>query len=124
MKVIQRFAAYWLLATASFQPARFESGGVFVPPPLAGGGQVLIELDVSASGEVAKVTVLRSTPPFTDLLREAVEGWRFTAAREPRGEPGELVAVDSKVLVAGFFRPPTLYAAPAGLSRERELQKS
>jgi TonB family protein len=121
MRVIQLFAASWLLATVSFQPARFESGDVFVPPPMAGGGQVLLELDVSASGEVTKVTVLRSTPPFTDLLREAVAGWRFTAARELRGEPGELVAVDSKVLFAGFFRPPTLYTAPARGEAAKDL---
>ncbi len=110
---IQLFVASWLLASDSFQPARFESGDVFAQPPMAGGGQVLLELDVSASGEVAKVTVLRSTPPFTDLLRQAVDGWRFIGAREARGDPEGLVAVDSKVLVAGFFRPPTLYNAPA-----------
>ncbi len=110
---IQLFAASWLLASDSFQPARFESGDVFAQPPMAGGGQVLLEVDVSESGEVSEVTVLRSTPPFTDLLRQAVDGWRFTAAREARGEPEALAAVESKVLVAGFFRPPTLYNAPA-----------
>ncbi len=110
---IQKFVVAWLFVIGSFQPARFHSGEVVVQPPMAGGGQVLLELDVSASGEVTKVTVLRSTPPFTDLLQKAVGGWRFTAAREARGEPEALAAVDSKVLVAGFFRAPTLYNAPA-----------
>jgi TonB family protein len=110
---VQQFVATWLFVIGSFQPARFHSGEVVVQPPMAGGGQVLLELDVSASGEVARVTVLRSTPPFTDLLRKAAGGWRFTAAREARGEPEALAAVDSKVLVAGSFRTPTLYNAPA-----------
>lgn len=105
----------WLLVAESFEPARFESGDVFIQPPMtAGGGEVLLELGVSSSGEVTGVTVLRKTPPFTELLRQAVSGWRFAPAREVLEAPEAPVAIDTKVLVAGFFRPPTLYNAPAG----------
>jgi TonB family protein len=79
----------------------------------AGGGEVLLELQVAASGEVTGVTTLRTTPPFGDLLRQAASGWRFEPAREVQEDPDAPIAVDSKVLVAGFFRPPTLYSAPA-----------
>jgi TonB family protein len=108
------FALPWILAPGSFEPARYESGEAFVQPPVsAGGGEVLLELDVAASGEVRKVDSLRTTPPFADLLRQAAAGWRFSPARAAVEDPASPVAVDSKVLVAGFFRPPTLYNAPA-----------
>ncbi len=112
--IIQLLALSWLLVVDSFEPARFENGDVFIQSPMtAGGGEVLLELEVSSSGEVTGVTVLRKTPPFTDPLRQAVGGWRFAPAREVLEPPEAPVAVNSKVLVAGFFRPPTLYNAPA-----------
>lgn len=112
--IVQLLALSWLFVVDSFEPARFESGDVFIQPPMtAGGGEVLLELGVSSSGEVRAVTVLRTTPPFGDLLRQAVGGWRFAPAREIQEDPEAPVAVESKVLVAGFFRPPTLYNAPA-----------
>src|SRR3990172_13114575 len=111
---IHLLALSWVLVAEPFEPARFESGDLFIQPPMtAGGGEVLLELDVAASGAVAGVTVLRTTPPFADLLQQAVGSWRFAPAREIQEDPETLVAVDSKVLVAGFFRPPTLYNAPA-----------
>lgn len=103
-----------LLAAKPFEPARLESGNVFIQPPTTlGGGEVLLELDVSSSGEVTGVTILRTTPPFGDLLRQAASGFRFTPAREVQEDPESSVAVDSRVLVAGYFRPPTFYDAPA-----------
>jgi TonB family protein len=113
--VIQLLAVSFLFVVVeSFEPARLENGEVFIQPPMtAGGGEVLLELDVTASGGVRSVTVLRTTPPFGDLLRQTASGWRFEPAREVQEDPDSPVAVDSKVLVAGFFRPPTLYNAPA-----------
>jgi len=91
-------------------PARFESGALPAQPLMTqNGGEVFLELDVDASGRVSGVRTLRSTPPFTDLLREAVQGWRFEPARET-GEAEQPTAVESSVLVAGLFRPPTLYS--------------
>ncbi len=113
-KGIHLLALTWVLVAKPFEPARFESGDLFIQPPMTlGGGEVLLELDVSASGDVGTVTVLRTTPPFGDLLRQAASGWRFEPAREVQEDADAPVAVDSKVLVAGFFRPPTLYSAPA-----------
>jgi TonB family protein len=113
-KGIHLLALTWVLLAKPFEPARFESGDFFIQPPMtAGGGDVLLELDVAASGDVRSVTVLRTTPPFGDLLQQAASGWRFEPAREVQESPDAPVAVDSKVLVAGFFRPPTLYNAPA-----------
>jgi TonB family protein len=108
--IIQLLALSWLLTVDSFEPARFESGDVFLTQPLmtAGGGEVLLELDVSSSGEVTGVIVLRKTPPFTELLRQAVSGWRFAPAREVLEPPEAPVAIDSKVLVVGFFQPAML----------------
>jgi TonB family protein len=103
-----------LLAVKSFEPARFESGALFIQPPLTlGGGEVLLELDVAASGDVKLVTVLRTTPPFGDLLRQAASSFRFTPAREVQQDSEAPVAVESKVLVVGYFRSPTFYDAPA-----------
>jgi len=107
-------ALSWLVSVESFEPARLRSGEAFIQPPMtAGGGEVLLELEVAASGEVTGVTTLRTTPPFGDLLRQAASGWRFEPAREVQEDPDAPIAVDSKVLVAGFFRPSTLYNAPA-----------
>jgi hypothetical protein len=55
--IIQLLALSWLLTVDSFEPARFESGDVFLTQPLmtAGGGEVLLELDVSSFGEVTGV---------------------------------------------------------------------
>lgn len=97
-----------------FEPARFSSGDLVPPSALTiGGGEVLLQLDVDSTGSVARVDVLRSTPPFTEQLEAAVSQWRFAPAREVDAESRELVPVESKVLVAARFRPPTTYDAPA-----------
>ena len=98
------------LALASLQvirptylPASYRSGALPVQPPkVPGGGQVLLELTVGNDGKVVKGHTLRSTPPFTELLVDAVRLWKFQPA-EDRGDD-----VESAVLVAGLFRPPTL----------------
>jgi TonB family protein len=57
---------------------------------------------------VSEVLTLRETPPFTELLRHAVTGWRF----QPSRQDGRAQAWP--VLVAGIFRPPTLVGPAAG----------
>jgi TonB family protein len=104
------------LVGADFEPARFRSGELpvqAVQPPMAGGGRVLLELHIDASGMVTNVTTLRSTPPLSGLLADAVSQWRFAPARATHEELEHLVPVESRVLVTGVFRPPTLYDAPA-----------
>jgi TonB family protein len=104
-------------AGQGFEPARLRSGAALPgrpPSQVVGGGEVLLELAVGDDGAVAHVATLRDTPPFTELLREAVGGWRF----EPATEDGR--ALPSSVLVAGVFRPPVL-AGPALGTPARDL---
>jgi TonB family protein len=55
--------------------------------------------------------VLRSTPPFTQMILEAIARWRFTPAQavHPDGPSGP---VESSVLVAAVYRPPILFNGP------------
>jgi TonB family protein len=87
---------------------RFRSGALpNVPAVAVGWGEVRLEAVVGAGGTVTSIRTLRSSPPFTDALREAVAGWRFEPAMTQAGP------VPSHVLVAGMFRPPVLYDTPA-----------
>ncbi len=106
----------------AYSPARLRSGKVMpIPVTAVGGGEVLVDLDVSADGTVTRATPLRSTPPFTEFVLNAVRDWRFFPAREVAdadraraGEPTSRVAVQSHVLVATVFRPPSLRAPTLG----------
>jgi len=82
---------------------------------------VLVDLDVSATGTVTRATPLRSTPPFTDFVLNAVREWQLFPARDvpdaDRAQAGEAtsrVAIESHVLVAAVFRPPSLRAPTLG----------
>lgn len=80
-------------------------------PQAYGGGEVVLELTVEASGEVSAVDGVRDTPPYTELLADSAAEWRFDPAIEVIEErPTPVVA---PVLVVAAFRPPTLYAGPA-----------
>jgi len=105
-------------AAAGFTPARYLSGS---PPAIAvravGGGQVFVELTIDEAGRVAAVTPLRDTPPFTPDVVAAVRGWTFTPAVEQKpNDRGDAVtrSVESKVLVAAMYRPPSLNAPTFG----------
>jgi TonB family protein len=94
-----------------FAPARVIEGTVPTTPAVAlvlGGGEVLLEVTVSRAGLVSNITNLRTTPPFTELVVEAVRKWRFSSAAVTNAK-GQTRAVDTRVLVAAIFRPPTLY---------------
>ena len=111
-----------LSAQEAFSPARYRSGTVPPLPAMAlGGGQLFLELAVSGNGGVTKVTPLRTTPPFTDLVVDAVRDWQFRPAEErvePQpggaGVPEARTPVASTVLVAAVFRPPSLNAPTLG----------
>ena len=92
------------LAQSSFEPARLKRSGALPGAPAfaTGGGEVWLELVLSAGGAVEEVVPLRETPPFAESLRARVARWRF----EPAREDGRAVA--SRVLVVGVFLPPTL----------------
>lgn len=95
---------------ASFDPARLTGRGALPGAPsfAVGGGEVWLELAVSAGGEVGEVVTLRETPPYTEALRASVSRWSFAPAQDA----GEAVA--SRVLVVGMFRPPTLVGPTIG----------
>src|SRR4051812_35411115 len=88
-----------------FFPARYRGGDVPAAPQMTpGGGEVFLQVIVDPRGRVADVVPLRATPPFTDLLLEAVHGWQFLPALDETG------TVATSVFVAGIFRPPALFA--------------
>lgn len=92
-----------------FFPARFRGGDVPAMPQMTpGGGEVFLQVVVDPQGRVAGVVPLRATPPFTDLLVEAVHGWQFLPALDENGP------VTASVFVAGVFRPPALFARALG----------
>jgi TonB family protein len=94
-------------------PARYVSGELpAIPVQAIGGGQVFVELAVTAAGSVAGATILRATPPFTDMVVSAVQGWRFDPARDTDDPKVPLHDVASTVLVAAIFRPMTLLNGP------------
>jgi len=104
-------------------PALFKSGSI---PKLSvmsvevGGGEVLIEASVSRTGAVTAVRPLRETATFTERMTQAVKTWTFTpseveipaARRKPGGPMTE--PVDTKVLVAGVFRRPSVIGLTLG----------
>jgi len=123
--VVAAAAATVASAQQGFMPAAFQGGSI---PQLnvlsieAGGGQVMLELTVSADGSVLESRPLRVTPSFTERIQSTSSGWRFSPAEaliDPRDQrPGGPLTrpIESKVLVAGVFRPPTLLGPSIGES--------
>jgi len=119
--------AVWTAASAQqgFMPAAFQSGAI---PQLnvlsieAGGGQVMLEVTVSPDGAVIDSRPLRVTPSFTERIQSTSNAWHFSPAEaliDPRDQrPGGPLTrpIQSKVLVAGVFRPPTLLGPSIGES--------
>jgi TonB family protein len=121
-----------LAAPPSFSPATLISGS---PPPIpieaVGGGEVFLELGVTESGQVDRVTPLRVTPPFVEPLTAAVQAWLFKPALDvpsttpPSGSnPPARRPVRSSVLVAGVFRPPALFGPTLGTAPANVAQPS
>lgn len=101
-------AAVALAQSASPSPARFQAGPLPALAPMAvGGGQVFLEVAISPTGQIASVTPLRTTPPFDELLEDAVSAWTFSPAQPPSPMP-------STVLVAALYRPPSMNAPTLG----------
>jgi TonB family protein len=97
-------------AQADIVPARFVDGSIPKMPALAvSGGDVLLSVAVSASGAVSTIDVLRTTPPFTDVLVEAVRTWRFVPALDSKRTP-----MDSRVLVDARIGSPGLSGPTLG----------
>jgi hypothetical protein len=80
-------------------------------PTIAGGGEVLIEAIVDRTGRVGRPIVLRGTPPYTNMVLEAIATWQFDAARE-RSLTGVDTTVEMPVAIAAIYRSPVLMNAP------------
>ena len=98
-------------------PAQLKQGRPpVIPIEAIGGGEVLIELDVSEGGAVTRARPLRTTPPFTTVVMDAVRGWQFAPARElvvARGQSSRR-PVPSSVLVVAVYRAPVLVGPTLG----------
>lgn len=69
-----------------------------VPPRTTVGGEVAYEVTVGVDGHVTEARTLRSTPPYTSEMREALVQWRFDRLRPVEDRREE------KLLVVGVFR--------------------
>ena len=114
-------AAIAIAGQEGFTPAQYRDGVLpQIPIQALGGGEVFVELSVSNSGVVSGVRTLRATPPFTEAVNDVVLGWHFRPAEEEVGpaagkpEPTPRRPVESTVLVAGIFRPPTVNTPTLG----------
>jgi hypothetical protein len=70
----------------------------------------MIEATIDRSGALTHPIVLRSTPPFSNLILDAVSRWSFIPARETID--GKETVADRSVLIAAVYRPPTLMNGP------------
>jgi hypothetical protein len=80
-------------------------------PNIAGGGEVLIEATVDRTGRLIRPNVRRGTPPYTNMVLDAIATWRFEAA-SVRNVDGRDEAVDMPIAIAAVYRPPVLMNAP------------
>jgi protein TonB len=100
-----------------YSPAQLQQGKLPpIPVDAVGGGEVLVELDVSEGGAVTRVRPLRTTPPFTELVMGAVRSWQFAPARElaQAGGRSSRRPVSSSVMVAAVYRAPVLVGPTLG----------
>jgi len=99
-----------VLAQADIEPARFVDGSIpTVPVLMTAGADVIVSAAVSDAGRVTKVDVMRTTPPFTDVVVDAVRTWRFTPALDSDRKP-----MATRVLVEAVARPPSLNTPTVG----------
>lgn len=100
--------------TPSFTPPRILRAELpaLPAPTVAGGGEVLIELPIDRNGVPVRPVLLRSTAPYTQMMLDAIMRWAFEPAVEVDVK-GEKSQVESSVLVAALYRPPTLLNGPA-----------
>ena len=109
--------AAMLPQSGGFEAAQFNSGGFgAIPHGTRVAGVVGVELTVDETGRVTNIVTLKALEPFSTMITEAVSAWRFEPATFD-GEP-----IESRVLVAGLFRPPMLLfpnpGPPSGLDAQ------
>jgi hypothetical protein len=107
------------MATVTYaQPSKFTPPRLLkaelppMPPPtIAGAGEVLIEAIVDRTGALGRPVILRGTPPYTQMVFDAMSTFRFEPARMA-GPDGVEAAIDMPITIAGLFRPPVLSNTP------------
>ena len=105
-----------LPVAAGFEPARLIRATLPQQPPnVVGWTEVLLDVEVDASGAVTLATPLRATPSSSDRAAAAVTAWRFIPATDDERP------TSSHVLVAVVFRPPQLYGGAAPGSPSQDL---
>ena len=103
-------ATRFVAAQADPLAARLLSGDVpNAPVQAVSAGEVLLSVNVSDAGAVGAIDVLRSTPPFTDIVVATVRGWRFAPAENGLRKP-----IASRVLVGATFGSPSLRVPTVG----------
>ncbi len=98
---------------STFRPPRLLTAelSVLPAPTIIGGGEVLIEATVDRRGALRDPIVLRGTPPYTQMVLDALSSWRFEPARVV-GRDGIETTVEMPVTIGAIYRPPVLMNAP------------
>jgi outer membrane biosynthesis protein TonB len=96
-------------------------------PPLpsmnvVGGGEVLIEALIDRRGLMTRPSILRSTPPFTQFVLDAITRWQFEPARDIDYK-GQETTVEMPVTVIAIYRPPILLNAPTVGEAPKDVMK-
>ena len=102
VKIVTMLVMVGVPATVSAQVSiaapRYISGDLPQVPVLSvSGGEVFLEAVVGTDGRVASTRALRTTPPFTQAVLDAVRDWIFVPAARP-----------TPVFIAAMFAPPSL----------------
>ena len=109
-----RAAAALLVAAATvFTPPRLTSGDPpgLPAPTVVGGGEVLVDATIDRSGALTHPILLRNTPPYGQMVLDAIAQWHFTPAHGP-GADGTDEIVEAPVLIAAVYRAPTVFNGP------------
>jgi TonB family protein len=112
-EVLMRGAAFglalWALAASSpaqhgRQLPRLTQAQIGpVPWNVQSGGIAACDVTLAESGAVVAVDLVQDVPPYGAQLREAIRSWGFEPAQQ-NDRP-----IGARVLVLGFFHPPTLH---------------
>lgn len=121
---MNRFRAAIATLALGVATSSYAQSQTFVPPRLlkaelaalpvttiVGGGEVLIEAIVDRTGVLGRPIIVRGTPPYTQLVFDAIRTWRFTPARTI-GPDGVETTVEVPVSIGAAYRPPILTNGP------------
>jgi len=91
-------------------------------PTVVGGGEVLIEATVGRDGALNRPIILRGTPPYTQMVLDAIATWRFRPAGVV-GLDGVETTVEMPISIGAVYRPPILMNAPTIGEPSREWSR-